>query len=425
MKQKIIAGLLCVVFSGFGGVALAEVQRLPLTDQDCLKCHLEEVKAIVGQESAHKNDIGCLDCHESHPPEGEAVIPECSSCHDSGDNPHFELENCRRCHLPHAPIITDFSTLDGNGKPACITCHEDIDNQLTALPSAHGEQDCTECHNGHGLEEGQYQTCLDCHEKHAPEMELKDCLGCHQPHQPTGYNWNTAVDSKLCAACHEETVQNFTENGAGHLENLACTECHTKHPPREEGVIPSCTDCHDPGDNEHFAVGECLQCHNPHSPTKIDFGSIKNLRPVCLGCHPKPGEQMKRIPTAHAELECTQCHPSHGERLSCLECHDGHSDAMQYDDCLKCHQQHAPVPPKLAKDIPSTLCGSCHEEQNSLQQLDTSKHGKLQCVYCHKERHKVIQECRTCHGEPHDAPMHKRFPDCHKCHGSPHNLKKK
>ncbi|NOQ45808.1 MAG: hypothetical protein GQ559_03925 [Desulfobulbaceae bacterium] len=425
MKRKVVAaGLFCVLVNWFGAVAMAEVQQLPLTEQDCLKCHIEEVMVVAGQESAHKSEIGCLDCHETHPPEGEAVIPECSSCHDSGDNPHFGLKNCTQCHPPHAPLVTDFGGIE-QGRTVCVSCHEDIDNQLTALPSAHGEQDCTECHNEHGLAEGQYQTCLDCHEKHAPEMEIKDCLVCHKPHQPTGYSWDTAMDDKLCATCHEETVQDYTDNGGAHLDNLACVECHTKHPPREEGVIPSCADCHDPGENEHFATGQCQQCHNPHSPRKIDFGSIENLRTVCLGCHPKPGEQMKRFPSSHAELECNECHPTHGERLDCLNCHDGHSSDMQYGDCLKCHQHHAPAPTKLGKNVPSRLCGGCHQEQNVSQQADTSKHGKLQCVYCHKGQHKVIHECRTCHGEPHDAPLHRRFKDCHKCHGNPHNLKKK
>jgi len=424
MKRKLLASLLFVLCSGFGAVAIAEVQRQPLTEQDCLKCHLEEVRAIAGQESAHKNDVSCLDCHESHPPEGEAVIPKCSTCHDSGDNPHFGLNNCTQCHSPHAPLVSDFGDID-EARPVCITCHDDIDSLLTTLPSAHGEQDCTACHNAHGLAEGQYQTCLDCHDKHTPEMELADCLSCHQPHQPTGYEWNADIETRFCAACHEETSQNYADNGAAHLENLACTECHTKHPPREEGVIPSCADCHDSGENDHFANDKCLQCHNPHSPRKIDFGSITDLRSVCAGCHPKPVDKMKRFPTAHAKQECNSCHPSHGERLSCLECHDGHSKSMQYNDCLKCHNHHAPLPPKLAKKISSKLCGSCHEDQLTAQKGDISKHGKLQCVYCHKGRHKVIQECRTCHGEPHAKPLHKRFQDCHKCHGNPHHLKKK
>ncbi len=425
MKQKVlIAALCCVVFNWFGSVAMAAVQQQPLTEQDCLKCHVEVVRTLSGQESAHKNDITCLDCHVSHPPEGKDAIPQCSSCHDSGDNPHFTLENCSQCHAPHAPLVADFGAIE-QARPACITCHDDIESQLTTLPSAHGEQDCTDCHNAHGLAEGQYQTCLDCHEGHAPEMEIKDCLLCHQPHQPTGYDLGASIDAALCASCHEDTVQTYTANGAAHFENLACTECHAKHPPREEGVIPTCGQCHDPGENKHFAAGSCAECHNPHAPKVTDFGSIDDLRGVCLGCHQKAGEKMKRFPSAHAQQECTECHPSHGEKLDCLSCHDGHSSDMSSSDCLKCHQHHAPTPPRLGKNVPSQLCGSCHEEQNSSQKVDTSKHGKLQCVYCHKGRHKVIQDCKTCHGEPHDAPMHKRFPDCHKCHGNPHNLKKK
>ncbi len=425
MKQFLSIVFLCILICGTGSVARAVVNPLPLTDQDCLKCHFKEAQTVAGQESAHKNDIGCLDCHVSHPPEGEVVIPECSTCHDPDDQAHFGLQNCQGCHNPHAPLVSDFSALDGNGRPACITCHDDIEKQLTDMPSAHGEQDCTECHQQHGLGEGQFQTCVDCHDKHSEDMEFKDCLSCHKPHQPTAYDWNADINGKFCAACHEEIVQNFTDNGAAHSENLSCTECHAQHPPRKEHVIPSCADCHDPGDNEHFAAGNCTGCHNPHSPKKIDFGSIENLRSVCLGCHEGPGEIMQKRPTAHAKVECTECHPSHGAHLSCLDCHEGHSDSMQYDDCLKCHQHHAPMPPTLAKKIPSVLCGSCHEDQYSTLKVDKTRHGKLQCVYCHKGRHKVIQKCRTCHGEPHETPLHKRFPDCHKCHGDPHSLNQK
>jgi predicted CXXCH cytochrome family protein len=239
MKHKILIGVLCMLFGGSTGAALAVVNPLPLTDQDCLKCHLAEAEAVAGQESAHKNDIGCLDCHESHPPEGKVVIPQCSSCHDSTDNPHFGLQNCTGCHQPHAPLVTDFSALGGNGRPACITCHDDIDKQLVDHPSAHSEQDCTDCHQQHGLAEGQYQTCVDCHDKHSEDMVVKDCLTCHQPHQPTTYAWSDDINTEFCAACHEELVQNFADNGAAHAENLSCTECHGAHPPMEENVIPS------------------------------------------------------------------------------------------------------------------------------------------------------------------------------------------
>ncbi len=424
MKQKlVIAGLVSVFVSCFAAVSMAEVQRLPLVDDDCLKCHIEEVRVIDGQESAHKNDVACLDCHESHPPEGDVVIPQCSSCHMVEDNIHFGLDNCKQCHAPHAPLVSDFGNID-EGKPVCLTCHEAIGNLLTALPSAHEEQDCLECHTAHGLAEGQYQNCLDCHDKHISEMVISDCLNCHKPHQPTRYIWDTSIDRILCAACHVETVQDFTNNGGAHLENLACTDCHAKHPPNEDSVIPSCADCHDPSEKKHFAVGDCAQCHNPHSPRKIDFGAIENLREVCLGCHEKPGKEMKSFPSAHAEMECSECHPSHGERLECSNCLEGHSDDMQYADCFKCHKHHAPLPTRLAKSIPSKLCSSCHEDQGADQEADISKHGKLQCIYCHGGQHKTMTECRTCHGEPHDAPLHKRFISCTKCHKNPHQLKK-
>ncbi len=417
-------GLCCLILLWSGSMALAEVQPLPLTGEDCIKCHFDEVKAIHSQESAHKNEITCLDCHEGHPPEGEAVIPECSNCHDPADNPHFATPDCTNCHQPHAPIVTDFDSL-GEAKPVCVTCHTDINRQMEEIPSAHSEQDCTACHHQHGLAEGQSDTCTDCHEKHAPELTREDCLRCHRPHQPNRYIWDQEIAPELCGACHGDLVKTFAENGAAHQENLACTDCHQAHPPREENVIPSCAQCHDPGEKAHFAMKNCTGCHNPHEPKKIDFSGVKSVRPVCLSCHPQIGKDMKKHPSAHAKQECNQCHRIHGQHLSCLDCHEGHDDSMQYGDCLKCHRPHYPMPPTFANKVQPKLCGACHETEYTAQKSDTkSKHGKLQCVYCHTSRHKVIRKCRTCHGEPHDAPLHRNFPDCHKCHGNPHHLKK-
>ena len=422
MKRKPLTGFLIVFLTTWiGGLAHAEVKPLALTQQDCIKCHFKVVKTMAGQESAHKTELTCLDCHEAHPPAGKAVIPKCSQCHDPSENRHFASANCTTCHNPHAPLVTAFGTA-GDVKPICITCHTDIKEQMEKLPSAHSEQDCSQCHHAHGLAKGQSDTCLDCHEKHAPNLELKDCLACHQPHQPTRYIWDHPVKNAACGACHEDVVKDFTQHGALHAKKLTCTKCHEAHPPREKNVIPACSKCHSPEKKKHYTTKGCTKCHDPHKPKEIDFSHLKSVRATCLSCHADVGKTMKKHPTAHARVECNKCHPIHGKHKSCLSCHKGHSKEMKYGDCLKCHIPHYPMPPAFAKKVPSRLCGSCHGGEYKGQVADKSKHARLQCIYCHSRKHKVVPKCRTCHGQPHDAPLHRHFPDCHKCHKNPHNL---
>ena len=128
----------------------AEAGDPALSDADCIKCHDEVVTTLQAQESAHRDVIGCLDCHKGHPPAGKVIIPECSMCHDTGDQHHFTLSSCKRCHNPHAPVISDFTKLK-NVKPGCLTCHAQPGLDMKEFPSAHSEQDCNNCHNGHGF----------------------------------------------------------------------------------------------------------------------------------------------------------------------------------------------------------------------------------------------------------------------------------
>ena len=398
------------------------VEERPLTDADCIKCHKQPVEFINKQGGAHKAEVGCLGCHKAHPPAGEALIPKCSECHDPGENPHFALSECSRCHSPHAPVVKDFSTL-GEMKPVCLSCHEEIGAAMAQAPSQHADQDCSECHSRHGVKKGQFMTCLECHEGHTEQMTYQDCLSCHDPHQPTAYTWDRNTSGLLCSACHAEEVKALNTQGAAHASDLHCSECHQHHPPAAEGVIPACADCHDPGKNSHFKLDNCAACHNPHAPLEINFSGISPVKPVCLSCHATPGRQMEHHLSAHAEMDCNECHQQHGDFQECLECHSGHSAEMNYADCLRCHQPHSPSYLQFgASGVKSKLCGSCHQEQFTQLSSNTSQHAELECIFCHKRTHKVILSCDNCHGQPHDSSVHQQFNNCSKCHKGPHNL---
>jgi hypothetical protein len=58
----------------------------------------------------------------------------------------------------------------------------------------------------------------------------------------------------------------------------------------------------------------------------------------------------------------------------------------------------------------------------SLLQANRSKHHDLSCAYCHKQKHKNVPPCESCHGSPHPPRMMKEFQKCGDCHGTAHDL---
>ncbi len=237
---------------------------------------------------------------------------------------------------------------------------------------------------------------------------------------------NNQLQNSDCIKCHQEEVKDIDTRGAKHKQAVTCLDCHKEHPPAGENAIPQCSECHDPADQQHFKVGSCTGCHNPHHPLEIDISSDdQKIKSVCLSCHQRQGEEMKSYPSKHAELNCAECHPKHATFRKCLECHEPHADYMAYADCLRCHKPHMPAVVRYDEKVPSKYCGSCHDKEFGMLAANQSKHHLLLCVYCHKSQHKLVPECITCHGEPHGADIHKKFPDCLTCHIDAHALEHK
>ncbi len=237
---------------------------IALTDADCVKCHRKEVMDVDENGASHK-DVGCTECHLEHPPAGKNCIPQCSMCHMPEDNEHFKVQGCVVCHYPHHPLKIDF-TKANPAKPACIACHAEQDAEMKLHPSAHSEQDCNNCHYSHGLGEGQYNTCVDCHEGHSDDMTVSDCLKCHKPHSPTDVTYGDDVAPKLCAACHDTEAGLLAASKTAH-HDLACVECHPEH----HKNIMQCEECHDQPHDEyiHNKFPKCLDCHrDPHNLAK-------------------------------------------------------------------------------------------------------------------------------------------------------------
>lgn len=231
-----------------------------------------------------------------------------------------------------------------------------------------------------------------------------------------------ALDNSDCVKCHLEQARDVDARGALHKTAVSCLDCHEEHGPWGQNVIPECSRCHDPGDQAHFGVENCIGCHYPHHPLEIDLASLDGVKPVCMSCHPSQGEELTTYPSMHAELDCNECHMQHGEWQECLECHDGHTEDMTYPDCLRCHRPHMPTVVAYANDVPSAFCGGCHDGVFDTLMANTSKHHDLLCAYCHQDKHKMVPKCTECHGEPHGAQLHAKFTDCLQCHEDPHGL---
>lgn len=227
-----------------------------------------------------------------------------------------------------------------------------------------------------------------------------------------------------CAKCHDEIVADVTTRGAKHLTAVSCLDCHLEHPPKGSEVIPECAMCHDPAEKAHYTIDNCSSCHYPHYPLEIDLDKTDVVKPVCVSCHENEGTQLTNYPSMHSELDCKECHLQHGQFLVCLECHEPHTDEMVYEDCITCHQPHKPTVVKYPDNIQSSYCAGCHEQETAVLASNTTKHHDLTCAYCHKMQHKMVPQCTTCHGTPHDSDLHKKFPDCVNCHVDPHGLEK-
>jgi len=226
-----------------------------------------------------------------------------------------------------------------------------------------------------------------------------------------------------CVKCHKAVQDVVDSKGAKHKTAVSCMNCHTGHPPMvsKDKIIPACSQCH--AGKAHYELKGCNTCHtDPHAPLSMKLAA--NLTGPCLSCHSQQGKEMKENPSRHSKLFCTTCHKAHKEVPSCLACHQAHTDTMVNKDCLICHPAHRPLVITYGQDVPNSSCAGCHKGIATMLTKSDTKHTKLTCVYCHKDKHRFVPACETCHGTPHPAAMIAKFPKCNMCHSSAHSLGK-
>lgn len=224
-----------------------------------------------------------------------------------------------------------------------------------------------------------------------------------------------------CAKCHAFVAKMMADDDSQHATAVACKDCHLRHPPAADHTIKGCTSCHTV--QPHYQVGNCLHCHrNPHLPMTHLRDPIKPARAECLSCHAEVGTQMTVGPSQHAQLFCNRCHERHKQIPECLNCHSPHLNELTATDCGVCHNAHQPRRVLLDRYLPVPICRSCHIQETREIAVTQSRHGQLNCVYCHHGLHTTIPECGDCHGLPHSMMIHRQHIRCLDCHGSAHQL---
>lgn len=228
--------------------------------------------------------------------------------------------------------------------------------------TTHGEQTCTDCHNGvQSPDKDAAHEGLNVSPSADP---AKYCGDCHQEQTATypfalhstqeGY-W-TAINARSTPENHPALEEMFGNHCA--TCHTTCGECHVSQPKNVGGglftghvfektppMTRSCTACHGSrvgneflGKNEgfpgdvHFREGRmnCVKCHEGADlhGSATDAADAETHRyagteaPKCVDCHPTTAPGGDNNPM----------HQSHGDNLSCQVCH-----SITYTSCDGCH----------------------------------------------------------------------------------------
>ena len=298
-------------------------------------------------------------------------------------------------------------------KEECIKCHSGPVNDIKTAGGKHRAVPCGGCHIGHPpTVKKPIEKCSRCHlTTRKAHFELEDCLRCHKnPHTPLNMS---LADKGVCLTCHTQQDAQLRDNKSRH-STIDCTTCHPVH-----RQVPQCSQCHK--GKAHFDLKDCLNCHmNPHMPLNMSLaGRVTN---ACVTCHAQQVTQLSDNKSKHSIFDCTACHNVHRQIPQCTQCHQPHSAEMVAADCKKCHKAHLPKQVTYVSDTPSRDCGACHRKALDLLNASEAKHKPLTCASCHQERHKMIPDCKECHGSPHAAGIMAKFPKCGNCHNIAHDV---
>jgi predicted CXXCH cytochrome family protein len=288
---------------------------------DCGSCH--------NAHYVQKEKKGCVTCHRSV---SHAMLPEkqrhlrdlsCTACHGKPDSARIKVRVSFRGGRAPSPSSVD---KDGNG---IVDEREWRQLQTAFQETSKGKGtieksfvisgglhtvtakrvDCARCHSAGGSFREATLTVADSKSyelKIDPRVFVRafpseqdfgrtvhgkagvTCTDCHGPAtesaKPAQGAW--AIDSKVCAKCHQEVEQVYGLSQHAKMDVAKCVDCHNPHslrPYRElraQERIAVCARCHSdylkrhswlPNTALHFGYLECATCHSPKSQKSMVY----------------------------------------------------------------------------------------------------------------------------------------------------------
>jgi len=442
----------------------------------CLQCHTEIASRIAAGKGLHasynlkaSSSRECIHCHSDHNGEGFQLIKwdirtfdhkqtgyalegkhaglDCSKCHTSAHVSQSEVstikvtdlnktflgvsQECTTCHRdPHNRRLG----------PKCLSCHNftdwktikigKFDHSRTRYPltGLHVQVVCQKCHIPGPAQKPRYTgipfgKCTDCHSDPHHGGFHQSCQSCHST-----AGWKRISRPELNQAFdHSKTKYPLR----GKHADVECMKCHLGGDFKKPLVFQKCMDCHKDAHSGQFLQrpdrGACESCH-----------TVDGFKPAIFGVKEHAFTSYP-LEDRHAELECSQCHISRGEKTIyrmkfqlCTDCHrDPHARqfavAPYFNKCEQCHT--------LKRYRPSTFTPDRHKKTRMPL---TGGHVAVPCSDCHKQSdefgpkptatyHWQSMTCTTCHADPHKGHFDKLMREagvdgkrrgCEACHST-------
>jgi DmsE family decaheme c-type cytochrome len=301
----------------------------------CLRCHAAVVdpKRPVRYHPLWIGErrVACVDCHKVHTGKEGRIAAHAAgpfadaAALEAAGATWVEPARCIQCHADYHPEMDRSGHGDlASGEKACAACHGNgslhvaagglrrLILEPTKQEPAAADRACAGCHDG--LEEPLLR--WTCSEHRAENVA---CVACHDPNARRGATL-VAKDPDLCLKCHPDSGAEFRLPSRHRvLEGaMKCADCHDPHDNesgfhRQELTREACLKCH-PEKGGPFLVDHaaknlegCIACHRPHGTTTPRLLETKEVRFLCLSCHPA-------LPTSH------EMRPG-GNFRNCLRCH--------------------------------------------------------------------------------------------------------
>ncbi len=218
-QQSALAGARLILDFTFGDFERVE-RHATIPDAACEKCHESgnpawlQVAATAGhQVHAEKQNIACTKCHSVTLHRFEAPGPICNICHEEK---HMEISGMAAMHCTtcHQYLVEEERLLPH--RKGCLDCHLALTDEGVTWPvDAPMQYPCGDCHKPHQQAEPTVD-CLSCHTMEGMhvkgEHRSSQCQVCHQPH-----GWQV-TQRETCLTCHP--------GKADHNSSILCSSCH-------------------------------------------------------------------------------------------------------------------------------------------------------------------------------------------------------